>query len=68
MVSGFFLNLLNQNSEKGLYGGDVIKSVEIIDTLYNNSKDNELDQQKSNDESATNFVKVRPALHMPSRF
>ena len=37
----------------------MIKSVEVIDILYNKSKDNELHQQKTDSILVNKFLKVR---------
>jgi hypothetical protein len=43
---------------RGLYGGDIIKSVNVIDSLYNKSKSNELNEETSNPEVAQTLLKV----------
>ena len=62
VVGDFFLRLLEENGQRGLYGGDVLKSVEVIDILYNNSKDNELDPEQTDSKATENFVKVQDLL------
>ena len=57
-VGDFFINLLDKNDLRGLYGGDIIKSVNLIDLLYNKSKDNELSEETSNPEAAETLLKV----------
>jgi hypothetical protein len=43
---------------RGLYGGDIIKSVNVIDLLYNKSKSNELDEETSNPRVAETLLMV----------
>ncbi|CAB4003547.1 adhesion G -coupled receptor L3-like [Paramuricea clavata] len=70
-VGDFFLKLLDNNDGRGLYGGDIIKSVNVIDLLYNKSKDNELDKEKSNPKVAEtllmNLINITEKIISPEK-
>ncbi|XP_046849840.1 uncharacterized protein LOC124443380 isoform X3 [Xenia sp. Carnegie-2017] len=57
-VSLYFLDLLNKNDVKGLYGGDVIKSVHVLNMLINRSINNELNENKSNRQTVETLLKI----------
>ena len=57
-VGDFFLNLLEKNDVKGLYGGDIIKAVDVINQLYNRSKNNELHEENSTPVVAETLIMV----------
>lgn len=61
-VSLYFLDLLNKNDVKGLYGGDVIKSVHVLNMLINRSMNNEFNENKSNRQTVETLLKVSECL------
>ncbi|XP_028413002.1 uncharacterized protein LOC114535873 [Dendronephthya gigantea] len=69
VVGDFFLNLLDKNGARGLYGGDIIKTVNVIDQLYNKSQQNELNEELTNQEITesllTNLVNITEKIISP---